>query len=74
MPPSFPQIVPEKVLALPGDLSPGEYEMLAQVANIRSFPLAPEVPAETRDADADSAYTKRWLHLAVIHKQSRASS
>ena len=72
MPPSFPQIVPEKVLAVPGDLSPGEYEMLTQVANIRSFSLAPEVPSET--VDADSAYAKRWMHLAVIHKQSRASS
>ncbi|KAL1702048.1 hypothetical protein EV121DRAFT_210906 [Schizophyllum commune] len=74
MPPSFPQIVPEKVLAVPGDLSPGEYEMLAQVANIKSFSLAPEVPAVAGDAGADSTYGKRWMHLAVIHKQSRASS
>ncbi|KAL1742611.1 hypothetical protein HDZ31DRAFT_84003 [Schizophyllum fasciatum] len=72
LPSSFPQIVPDKVLACPGDLSPGEYEMLAQVANIQSLRPKAAEDGGTQEAE-DAAYAKRWLHLAVIHKQSHES-
>ncbi|TRM59607.1 hypothetical protein BD626DRAFT_559516 [Schizophyllum amplum] len=67
-PASFPQIVPEKTLLRPGELSPGEYEMLGQAASMKTFdPLARE------GEQADEQEGKRWLHLAVVYKQTRES-
>ncbi|KAL1661549.1 hypothetical protein GGF50DRAFT_117860 [Schizophyllum commune] len=78
----FPLMVPEKALARPGDLSPGEYRRLLNTALMKS--LADRVSngsekgfMEGRDGGnrveaEDDIYAERWPHLIHLLKLAKS--
>ncbi|KAL1726349.1 hypothetical protein EV714DRAFT_219533 [Schizophyllum commune] len=78
----FPLMVPEKALARPGDLSPGEYRRLLNTANMKSLVDRVSKGSEkgsmegwdgaSRAEAEDDIYVKRWPHL--IHLLNLAKS
>lgn len=63
-PPSFPQLYGPKILAQPGNLSPGEYEMIIQIGPMWSI----EEGESTSSEDPSDPVGKGWIHLGVASK------
>jgi len=59
LPSSFPQLFGPKIVARPGDLSPGEYGMIVKILPIRYMPQSKEGEPEKQRSD-------RWMNLAGI--------
>ncbi|KAI5888193.1 uncharacterized protein SCHCODRAFT_01158772 [Schizophyllum commune H4-8] len=78
----FPLMVPEKVLARPGDLSPGEYRLLLHTAFIKTVAdrvsKGPEKGSmENREEGSrveavDDIYAERWPHLVHLSKLAKS--
>ena len=73
-PSHYPQIVAWKVVARPGELSPGEYKRLAVTANMKTPEWLPpwasdgykEMQAHASFVDLGEEYVLRWRHLMYV--------
>ena len=60
------RVIPEKALAMPGELSPGEYEVVAQIMSVSTL--------ERVSRRGDFKFTEeegRWSDLATICRQAK---
>ena len=60
------RVIPEKELAMPGELSPGEYEVVAQIMSVSTL--------ERVSRRGDFKFTEeegRWSDLATICRQAK---
>ncbi|KAL1702043.1 hypothetical protein EV121DRAFT_210862 [Schizophyllum commune] len=75
-PSHYPQIVAWKVVARPGELSPGEYKRLAVTANMKTPEWLPrwasdgykEMQAHASFVDLGEEYVLRWRHLMYVYE------